>query len=86
MGLKSMETKDTFYKELASMVRYHRKKSGLNQLELAKLAGVGKTVVFDIEQGKESVQLNSLLKVLHVLNIKCEFNSPLMDMYRRDHL
>ncbi len=30
-------------------VRFHRKKCGLSQLQLANLAGIGKTTVFDIE-------------------------------------
>lgn len=61
---------------LANIVRYYRKQSGLSQQELAKLAGVGKTVVYDIEKGKESVQLNTILKILEVLNIKIKFETP----------
>ncbi|HAU0573632.1 TPA: helix-turn-helix transcriptional regulator, partial [Legionella pneumophila] len=53
-----------------------RKKSGLSQQELAHLAGVGKTVIYDIEKGKESVRLNTLLKVLDVLNIQMKFETP----------
>lgn len=55
--------------DLAKTVHYYRKKSGLSQQELAKLAGVGKTVIFDIEKGKETVQLKTILKILEVLNI-----------------
>jgi hypothetical protein len=33
-------------------------------------------VVFDIEKGKKTVQLNTLLKVLDVLNIKIKFETP----------
>ena len=62
--------------DIAQTIKYFRKRSGLSQLELAKIAGVGKTVVFDIEKGKESVQLNSLLKVLAVLNIKLSLETP----------
>lgn len=61
---------------LAQMVRYFRKQSGLSQKELALLAGVGKTAVFDIEKGKESIQLNTLLKILDVLNIQIKFATP----------
>ena len=43
--------------------------AGLTQKELADLAGVGKTVVFDIEHGKETVRLKTLMKVLKALNI-----------------
>jgi len=62
--------------EIAKWVRYYRKQSGLTQLALASLAGVGKTVVFDIEKGKKTVQLNTLLSVLDVLNIQIQFKLP----------
>lgn len=62
--------------EIGKTVRYFRKQSGLSQLGLAQLAGVGKTAVFDIEKGKETVQLNTLLKVLAVLNIKIKLETP----------
>lgn len=65
--------------DLKSMVRQHRRLSGLSQVELAKLAGVGKTVIFDIEHGKESVQFDTLQKVLAVLNIKFILQSPVLE-------
>lgn len=65
-------------KRIGKAIIFHRKRSKLTQKQLADLAGVGKTVVFDIEKGKETVQLNSLLKVLSVLNIKLKMISPLM--------
>jgi HTH-type transcriptional regulator / antitoxin HipB len=64
---------------LAKIIRMHRKASGLSQLELAEIAGVGKTVVFDLEKGKETVQLDTLRKILHALNIKVQLISPLME-------
>jgi len=66
---------------LAQAIRYHRKKSSLTQQELAKLAGLGKTVIFDIEKGKTTVQLDSILKVLQILNIEMKFWSPLMKTF-----
>ena len=66
-------------KLLASIIKKHRKAAGLSQLQLAEIAGVGKTVVFDIEKGKETIQLNTLRKILTVLNIKIELNSPFMN-------
>lgn len=66
--------------KIATLVLNHRKKSGLSQHELAMLAGVGKTVVFDIEKGKETVQLNTLLKVLDVLNIHMKFETPFQQL------
>lgn len=62
---------------LGVFIKEHRKKAGLTQLELANLAGVGKTTVFDIEKNKETVHWNNLLAVLRVLNIKVAFKSPL---------
>ncbi|MBI5473018.1 MAG: helix-turn-helix transcriptional regulator [Ignavibacteriae bacterium] len=64
--------------DIARIVKFHRKKAGLSQQELAKLAGIGKTAVFDLEKGKETIQLDTLKKVLYVLNIKMTFDSPLM--------
>lgn len=69
--------------EVANLVHYCRKQSGLSQQELARLAGVGKTVIYDIEKGKESVRLNTLLKVLDTLNIQLKFETPFPQI--RDH-
>ncbi|MBJ7881009.1 helix-turn-helix transcriptional regulator [Gelidibacter salicanalis] len=63
--------------DLGVFIKDHRKKAGLTQLQLADLAGIGKTTVFDIEKNKETVRFNNLLAVLQVLNIKIEFKSPL---------
>ncbi len=65
--------------ELAEVIRMHRKASKLSRVQLAELAGVGKTVIYDIEKGKESVQLDTLRKILKVLNIKIILTSPLME-------
>jgi HTH-type transcriptional regulator / antitoxin HipB len=64
---------------LSRVIRKHRKAAGLSQLQLAEMAGVGKTVVFDLEKGKETIQLDTLRKILLVLNIKVQLQSPLMN-------
>jgi len=64
---------------LFQLIKSHRKKAGLAQAQLAKLAGVGKTVVWDLENGKESVQWDTLQKIFRVLNITVEWRSPLLD-------
>ncbi len=58
----------------------------MSQQELAKLAGIGKTAVFDLEKGKESIQLDTLWKVLQVLNITVKLESPLMEKYAKETL
>ena len=63
--------------ELASLIKAHRKAAKLSRNQLAEIAGVGKTVIYDVENGKETIQLNTLLKILRILNIKIEWISPL---------
>jgi transcriptional regulator with XRE-family HTH domain len=43
---------------------------------------MGKTVIYDIENGKETVRLNTLFKILEALNISISLDSPLMDQYK----
>ena len=64
---------------LSKVIKKHRKAAGLSQLQLAEMAGVGKTVVFDLEKGKETIQLDTLRKILTVLNIKVVLQSHLMN-------
>jgi y4mF family transcriptional regulator len=69
-------------KSLAKIIRFHRKKAGLTQKSLADLAGVGKTVIFDLEKGKESVQFDIIMKVLKVLNVNINYESPIMNLMK----
>lgn len=68
--------------ELGKIIKYHRKISGLSRVECAELAGIGKTAIYDIEHGKDTVQFRTILKLLKVLNIKIAFQSPLMQYYK----
>jgi transcriptional regulator with XRE-family HTH domain len=67
--------------KLGEIVLFHRKRSGLSRNQLADLAGVGKTVIFDIEKGKETIRYSTLARILKVLNIKIIFDSPLMEVF-----
>ena len=66
--------------KMSEIVLFHRKKSGLTRIQLADLAGVGKTVIYDIEKGKETIRFSTLQKVLKALNIRITFTSPLMEV------
>lgn len=68
--------------DYSAIIKFHRKKSGLSQIELAELAGLGKTVIYDMEKGKTTIKLTSLLKVCEVLNIQIDFQSPLMASFK----
>lgn len=71
-------------KRIGQMIHFHRKESGLSQAKLAELAGVGKTVIFDVEKGKLTVRLDTLIKITNVLNIKFDFHSPLMSLFKQN--
>ncbi|HQO09910.1 MAG TPA: helix-turn-helix domain-containing protein [Clostridiales bacterium] len=69
--------------ELHKILLFHRRQAGLTRNELAELAGVGKTVIFDLEKGKNTVKLSTVLKVLEALNIDIKLQSPLMEEYEK---
>jgi y4mF family transcriptional regulator len=61
---------------IGEIIKSVRKKAGLSQKELADLAGMGKTTVFDIEHGKHSVGFSSVLALCKVLNISLLTRDP----------
>lgn len=68
-------------KYIGRMMFYHRKRAGLTRIQLAELCGIGKTALFDIENGKATVRYNTLAAVLDGLNIAPCWNSPLMTQF-----
>ena len=72
-----MSTKDPFIADLAAALRLHRKAADLTQAELARLSGVGKTAVFDLEHGKSTARLKTVLRLCQTLNIRLQLRSPL---------
>ncbi len=65
------------------MVLFHRKQAALSRKDLAELAGVGKTVIYDLEKGKQTVKWSSISAILSALNISISFNSPLIQEYEK---
>lgn len=74
----------TEYGRLGRMIRFHREMAKLSRAALTKLSGVGKTAVFDVEQGNPNVKLSTLLKIFGALNIGVTFNSPLMALFEKE--
>ena len=70
------------FKDISAMILWHRERSGLSQTQIARIAGIGKTAVFDLEHGKSTVRWDTLAKLLQALNIKTNFTSPLMDEFK----
>jgi transcriptional regulator with XRE-family HTH domain len=66
---------------IGKMVLFHRKKAGMSRIDLARLADVGKTVVFELEHGRMTVSFEKLMRICKILNIKLHFTSPFMDEF-----
>lgn len=69
--------------ELHKIILYHRKQAKLSRIDLAELAGVGKTVIYDLEKGKTTVKWQTIITILKALNIDIKFQSPLMEEYEK---
>lgn len=61
---------EAFAGQLATAVRARRTALRLSQQDLADMAGVSERFVRFVEQGKPSVQLDSLLAVLETLGLE----------------
>jgi len=59
-------------RELGDATRIRRRDLGLRQAELATLAGVSERLIRDIESGKPSLRMDTLMKVLDVLGFTLE--------------
>ena len=55
--------------EIGARIRAERKRQGVTQLELSQAADVGRRFVVELENGKETVQVGKMLKVLDILGI-----------------
>ncbi len=67
--------------EIASFIKYHRKRLHLTQEELASKAGVGIRFVRELEQGKETVQLDKVNQVLSLFGCKMSPKKLSLDPY-----
>lgn len=72
----------TFPDQLAAGVRDRRKALRLSQRDLAELAGVSERFVRFVEQGKRSVQLDSLLALLDTLGLELRLGTRTSDPAR----
>lgn len=69
--------------KLHKVIAFHRKQAKLSRVDLAELAGVGKTVIYDLEKGKLTVKWSTIVSILEALNVAIEFQSPLMEDYEK---
>lgn len=62
--------------DIGKLVQAERKRQGLTQLQLAGMAGTGIRLISDLENGKETVQIQKLLKVVRTLGLGMFIFSP----------
>jgi HTH-type transcriptional regulator / antitoxin HipB len=55
---------------LGAAIRHYRLQAGLSQAELADRAGINRTYLSDLEQGKETEQLRRTLRILKELGVR----------------
>jgi len=72
------------FRRLGRIVQFHRKQAGLSRSQLAEIAAIGKTVIYDIEKGKPTIRLDTLLKLIETLNISLYMDGPLMERFEAE--
>ena len=59
-------------KTFGAAVRAYRKKQGATQIQLAAVANTGVRFIGDLENGKQTVQLDKALRVAKIVGLKIE--------------
>ena len=62
--------------QLGKIVERVRKRQGATQVQLAQMSNVGVRFVRDLEDGKPTVQMDKVMKVLSVLGIALSYDCP----------
>ncbi len=65
-----MQKKIMSPESLGFALREERKKKGLNQTELGRPVGIDQTTVSKVEQGKPGTRLDTLFRLLSVLDLE----------------
>jgi ribosome-binding protein aMBF1 (putative translation factor) len=60
--------------DISVLIKEHRKKVGLTQSELAARTNTSRSLIHDLERGKQSVQADKLLAVLAHLGVKIDLS------------
>lgn len=68
--MHAKQTRSSLAERIGQAVRQERERSGLRQDELSLVAGVSTRVVHQIEHGKPTSRLDSLVSVLDALGLQ----------------
>ena len=55
--------------DIGELVRAARRKQGISQEQLAGVAGTGVRLISDLENGKSTVQIEKVIKVIEALGL-----------------
>jgi HTH-type transcriptional regulator / antitoxin HipB len=55
---------------LGEAIRHYRREAGLTQAQLAEMAGLQRSYLSELENGKETEQVKRLLRVLRQLGVR----------------
>ena len=66
---------------ISTFIKYHRRKLGLTQKELAEKAGVGLRFIRELEQGKQTIQLDKVNQVLSLIGFEITPKKIAIDPY-----
>lgn len=55
---------------LGAAIRHYRQEAGLSQAQLAERAGLNRTYLSDLEQGRETEQVKRILRLLKQLGVR----------------
>lgn len=66
---------------IGAKIKSLRKKKGLKQIELAKMAGISNTYLSDIEKGRTEPSIKTLTKIANALGVEIDWNIFLKSNY-----
>ena len=75
MDYKAFHMKTMSMTDIADIVRRERKRQGATQVELSQLANVGIRFLRDVEDGKQSVHFDKLMRILSALGISVDIRT-----------
>ena len=70
LQIGNSSTKIGVVADLGAIVQQTRKSQSLTQVDIAGLAQTGNRFLVDLENGKETIQLGKVLKVLELLGLE----------------
>ncbi|WP_137172932.1 type II toxin-antitoxin system Y4mF family antitoxin [Massilia sp. HP4] len=60
----------TSVREIGNLIRQTRKSQKMTQQDISGLAGLGNRFIIDLEHGKETIQAQKVIDVLHLLGLE----------------